>query len=47
MSTTTFDVDDRQEFRARVHAWLEANAPKKGTPEDFSSLHIVSADTAE
>ena len=31
----------------RVRAWFEDNAPKKGAPDDFSSLHIVSADTAE
>ena len=47
MSAMHFDIDDREEFRTRVHAWLEANAPKKGTPEDFSSLHIVSAGTAQ
>jgi alkylation response protein AidB-like acyl-CoA dehydrogenase len=34
-------------FRADVHAWLEANAPKKGDPGDFSAIHIVSASTPE
>jgi alkylation response protein AidB-like acyl-CoA dehydrogenase len=34
-------------FRSDVHAWLEANAPKKGDPDDFSAIHIVSASTPE
>jgi alkylation response protein AidB-like acyl-CoA dehydrogenase len=34
-------------FRARVRQWFEANAPEKGDPEDFSSIHIVSAPTPE
>lgn len=38
---------DREEFRSHVRAWFEANAPRKGTPEDFSAIHVVSADTAE
>jgi alkylation response protein AidB-like acyl-CoA dehydrogenase len=37
----------REEFEAYVRAWLEVNAPKKGDPEDFSSVHIVSASTPE
>jgi alkylation response protein AidB-like acyl-CoA dehydrogenase len=41
-----FDVEDRREFQSRVRAWFDVNAPKKGAPDDFSSLHIVSADTA-
>jgi alkylation response protein AidB-like acyl-CoA dehydrogenase len=35
------------EFRTRVRAWFEASAPVKGGPDDFSSVHIVSASTAE
>ena len=34
------DFDDTPEeaaFRNEARAWLEANAPRKGTPEDFSS----------
>ncbi len=34
-------------FLARVRAWLEANAPRKGEPGDFSATHLVSADTPE
>ncbi len=34
-------------FRSRVMAWLEANAPRKGEPGDFSAAHLVSADTPE
>ena len=34
-------------FRARVRAWLEANAPGKGAAGDFSSVHVVSASTIE
>ena len=34
-------------FRARVRAWLEANAPRKGEPGDFSAAHLVSARTPE
>ncbi len=43
IATTT----DPQQFRAEVRAWLVANAPKKGEPEDFSAVHIVAASTAE
>jgi alkylation response protein AidB-like acyl-CoA dehydrogenase len=35
------------EFRSQVRAWFEANAPAKGGPDDFSSVHIVSASTTE
>ncbi|UGQ11943.1 acyl-CoA dehydrogenase family protein [Yinghuangia sp. ASG 101] len=41
------DAADRRAFRARVRAWFVANAPRKGTPGDFSAVHVVSADTAE
>jgi len=34
-------------FRARVTTWLEANAPRKGGPGDFSAAHLVSADSPE
>jgi alkylation response protein AidB-like acyl-CoA dehydrogenase len=30
-----------------VRAWLDQHAPAKGSPEDFSSIHIVSAHTIE
>ena len=35
------------DFRSQVRAWFEAHAPAKGGPDDFSSVHIVSAATAE
>ena len=35
------------DFRSQVRAWFEAYAPAKGSPDDFSSVHIVSASTAE
>jgi alkylation response protein AidB-like acyl-CoA dehydrogenase len=28
-----------------VEEWFEANAPKKGSPDDFSAVHIVSANS--
>jgi alkylation response protein AidB-like acyl-CoA dehydrogenase len=34
-------------FRAEVRAWLDEHAPAKGSPADFSSVHIVSASTME
>jgi hypothetical protein len=34
-------------FRGRVRAWLDANAPRKGEPGDFSAAHLVSAGTSE
>jgi len=34
-------------FRQRVRAWLEASAPRKGEPGDFSAAHLVSAATPE
>jgi alkylation response protein AidB-like acyl-CoA dehydrogenase len=39
--------ESREEFGARVHAWFDANAPKKGDPQDFSAVHIISASTRE
>ncbi len=35
------------EFRSHVEAWFDGNAPRKGGPDDFSSVHIVSATTRE
>jgi alkylation response protein AidB-like acyl-CoA dehydrogenase len=40
-----FDVDDRDVFRARVRAWFDEHAPAKGSPGDFSTVHVVSATT--
>jgi len=40
-------VETPQAFRARVRAWLNANAPRKGEPGDFSAAHLVSARTPE
>jgi alkylation response protein AidB-like acyl-CoA dehydrogenase len=37
----------REDFEARVQAWFEANAPRRGSPEDFSAVHVISAGTAE
>ena len=43
MTPTTADA--RTSFHSRVEEWFDANAPKKGSPEDFSAVHIVSADS--
>ncbi len=40
-------AETREAFRARVRAWLDANAPRKGDPGDFSAAHLVSASTPE
>lgn len=40
-------TETREEFEARVHDWLDVHAPKKGSPDDFSNVHIVSASTEE
>jgi alkylation response protein AidB-like acyl-CoA dehydrogenase len=40
-------AETRDAFRARVRAWLEANAPRKGESGDFSAAHLVSARTPE
>ena len=37
----------REEFQAYVRAWFETNAPKKGDPDDFSTVHIVNASTVD
>src|SRR3546814_8706772 len=41
------DLEDRDGFRARVRAWLDEHAPAKGSPDDFSNVHVVSASTIE
>ena len=42
---TITEVDRSEAFRAEVRAWLDAHAPAKGSPEDFSAAHVVSART--
>ncbi|CAO5188360.1 Acyl-CoA dehydrogenase [Frankia sp. AiPs1] len=39
--------EDRATFAARVRAWFEANAPRRGSAEDFSAIHVVSGSTPE
>src|SRR3954469_4723744 len=43
------DLDDLDPdaFRAAVRAWLDEHAPAKGAPDDFSSVHVVSATSIE
>ena len=36
-----------EDFRAEVRAWLDEHAPAKGSDDDFSSIHVVSAQTME
>jgi alkylation response protein AidB-like acyl-CoA dehydrogenase len=38
---------DRPDFEAYVVNWFETNAPRKGSPGDFSAIHLVSAATPE
>jgi alkylation response protein AidB-like acyl-CoA dehydrogenase len=38
---------DREAFRTAVQAWFAEHAPAKGSPEDFSAVHVVSATTVE
>ncbi|CAI7976469.1 MULTISPECIES: acyl-CoA dehydrogenase family protein [unclassified Parafrankia] len=40
-------VEGRARFEARVREWFVANAPRKGSPEDFSAVHVVSARTPQ
>jgi alkylation response protein AidB-like acyl-CoA dehydrogenase len=40
-------LDERESFRASVRDWLDANAPAKGGPGDFSAVHIVTANSIE
>jgi alkylation response protein AidB-like acyl-CoA dehydrogenase len=44
VSAPSTEVDG---FRAEIRAWLDAHAPRKGSPEDFSSVHNISASTME
>jgi len=39
--------EDRDAFRALVRAWLDEHAPAKGSPDDFSTVHVVTATTVE
>jgi alkylation response protein AidB-like acyl-CoA dehydrogenase len=41
------EFEDRAAFEKYVEAWFAANAPRKGSPEDFSAVHIVSASSPE
>ena len=44
------DFDDTPEeaaFRAEARTWLEAHAPKKGSPEDFSTGYLEATMTPE
>ena len=34
-------------FLEEVEDWFEANAPRKGSPGDFSAVHIVAANSVE
>jgi alkylation response protein AidB-like acyl-CoA dehydrogenase len=43
---TPATADGRTLFHSRVEEWFEANAPKKGSADDFSAAHIVSANSA-
>ena len=36
-----------RQFRALVRAWFDEHAPAKGSPDDFSNVHVVSASTIE
>jgi alkylation response protein AidB-like acyl-CoA dehydrogenase len=40
-------ADTPQALRDEVRGWLEAHAPRKGAPSDFSSVHVVTATTPE
>src|SRR5260221_8324635 len=40
-------AETREAFRARVRAWLDANAPRKGDPGDFPAAPLVSASPPE
>ena len=37
--------DERATFRAEVDVWFAANAPRKGSAEDFSAIHIISGNS--
>ncbi len=36
-----------EDFRAEVRAWFDEHAPAKGSTDDFSSIHVVSAQTMD
>ena len=38
---------EREGFRRSVRSWLDEHAPAKGSAEDFSAIHVVSAMTAD
>jgi alkylation response protein AidB-like acyl-CoA dehydrogenase len=42
-----WDTEDPERFRAEVVAWLDAHAPAKGSPEDFSATHLSAPTSAE
>jgi alkylation response protein AidB-like acyl-CoA dehydrogenase len=44
---TSATVHEVARFRAEVRAWLDSNAPARGSPDDFSAAHIVSATARE
>ncbi|MGP0030323.1 MAG: acyl-CoA dehydrogenase family protein [Acidimicrobiales bacterium] len=37
---------ERAAFRAEVEAWFADSAPQKGSPDDFSAVHVVSGHSA-
>jgi alkylation response protein AidB-like acyl-CoA dehydrogenase len=40
---TVSPAAERSDFQSAVEEWFSAHAPGKGSPEDFSAVHIVSA----
>lgn len=38
---------EREAFRTAVRTWLDQHAPPKGSPGDFSAIHVVSAETQD
>jgi alkylation response protein AidB-like acyl-CoA dehydrogenase len=38
---------DREAFRKAVRAWFDEHAPAKGSPGDFSTIHVVTARSKE
>lgn len=46
-TTPVVDTDERESFRALVRAWMDDHAPAKGGADDFSAVHIVSANSIE
>ncbi len=46
--TPLIPVDaEPDEFRAAARAWFDEHAPAKGSADDFSNVHVVSASTIE